>query len=178
MEGPQKTKYSTTKWPSNPTLGHLSGQNYPWKRHMHLYVLIKQYGVFICLGHCNKNAFNGVANKQQTFVSLSSGSWRVQDQGTKTIWCLVRGCFLTDSAVSLHGGRGTGSLWRSLFSKVVLCKTASSPGPCICASFKFLNLVERLANFSSKGHRYFLFGRPYATTQLWLCHSKAIVDTL
>ena len=30
--------YRTTIWPSNPTLGHISWQNFPWKRRMHLYV--------------------------------------------------------------------------------------------------------------------------------------------
>ena len=25
-------------WPSNPTLGYISGQNFPWKRHMHTHV--------------------------------------------------------------------------------------------------------------------------------------------
>ena len=37
-EVPQKTKYRTTTWPSNPTLGHLSGQYFHWKRYMHHYV--------------------------------------------------------------------------------------------------------------------------------------------
>ena len=32
MEVPQKTKYRTTKWSSNPTPGHLSRENYmTWK---------------------------------------------------------------------------------------------------------------------------------------------------
>ena len=28
----------TIIWPSHPTLVHISGQNFPWKIHMHLYV--------------------------------------------------------------------------------------------------------------------------------------------
>ena len=38
MKVPQKTKYRTTIWSSNPTLGHTSGQNFPWKRYVHPYV--------------------------------------------------------------------------------------------------------------------------------------------
>ena len=38
MEVLQKTKYRTTIWFSNPTPGHLSGQNYNSKRYMQLYV--------------------------------------------------------------------------------------------------------------------------------------------
>ena len=35
---PQKTKNRITSCPSNPTAGHVSGQNYNSKRHMHSYV--------------------------------------------------------------------------------------------------------------------------------------------
>ena len=35
MKVPQKTKYRTTIWPSNPTPGPISRQNFPWKRYMH-----------------------------------------------------------------------------------------------------------------------------------------------
>ena len=37
MEVLQKTKYRTAIWPSTPTLGHISGQNIPWKRHRHFF---------------------------------------------------------------------------------------------------------------------------------------------
>ena len=52
MEVPQKTKYRTTIWSSNPTPEHVSRQNYNSKRYMHLYVhssTILQY-----LRHGNK----------------------------------------------------------------------------------------------------------------------------
>ena len=39
MEVPQKTKYRTTVWSSNPTPGHISRQNFHSKRHMHLHVI-------------------------------------------------------------------------------------------------------------------------------------------
>ena len=38
MEVPQKTEYRTTTWSSHPTPGHISGQNYNWRRYMHCYV--------------------------------------------------------------------------------------------------------------------------------------------
>ena len=34
----QKINSRTAIWHSNPTLGHISGQNFPQKRHMHLHV--------------------------------------------------------------------------------------------------------------------------------------------
>ena len=34
MKVPQKIKYRTTVWPRNPTLEHISGQNFHWKRCM------------------------------------------------------------------------------------------------------------------------------------------------
>ena len=37
-EVPQKSKYRTTIGPSNPTLGHISRQNFSWKKYMYLYV--------------------------------------------------------------------------------------------------------------------------------------------
>ena len=38
MEAPQKTKFRITIWSSNPTSGHISGQNYNLKRYKHPYV--------------------------------------------------------------------------------------------------------------------------------------------
>ena len=38
LEVPQKTKNRITIWSSNPTPGHISGQNYNSKRYMHPYV--------------------------------------------------------------------------------------------------------------------------------------------
>ena len=38
MEGPQKTKNSTTIWSSHPTPCHASGENHNWKIYMHLKV--------------------------------------------------------------------------------------------------------------------------------------------
>ena len=38
MEGPQKTKSRITIWSSNPTPGHISGQNSNSKRYMHICV--------------------------------------------------------------------------------------------------------------------------------------------
>ena len=35
MEGPQKTKYRTTIWSKNPTLGYVSGENHNLKRYIH-----------------------------------------------------------------------------------------------------------------------------------------------
>ena len=33
-----KSTHRTMTWPINLILGHISGQNVPWKRHMHPYV--------------------------------------------------------------------------------------------------------------------------------------------
>ena len=38
MEVPQKTKYRTMIWPNSPILGHITRQNFWWKRDMHPYV--------------------------------------------------------------------------------------------------------------------------------------------
>ena len=38
MEVPQNTKNRTAIWSSNPTPGHVSGQNYNLKRYIHPYV--------------------------------------------------------------------------------------------------------------------------------------------
>ena len=38
IEVPQKTKTRATIWSSNPTPGHISGQNYNSTRYMHPYV--------------------------------------------------------------------------------------------------------------------------------------------
>ena len=64
IEVPQKTKYRTTILPSNLTLGHISQQNFPQKRHMHLYV------------HCST-----IHNSQDMeTTSMSTDRWMNEDE--------------------------------------------------------------------------------------------------
>ena len=59
MEVPEKTKYRTSIWSSNPTPGHMSGENHNLKRFKHLNV------------HCS--IIYNSQDMEETWMSINRG---------------------------------------------------------------------------------------------------------